>query len=161
MAPPSVPPPPWLGLKRTVRFGDTDAAGVMHFHQLLRWCHEAYEESLETFGIGAASVFPGAASGEGSPPAPLPVGLPIVHCSADYRRPLHTGERLGIRLDPQRLDPGSFEVRYRFERQGEEVAHGLTRHLAIDSASRQRCPLPQAIQRWLEASALTGTVRPL
>ena len=25
----------WLLLCRTVRFGDTDAAGVMHFHQLL------------------------------------------------------------------------------------------------------------------------------
>ena len=33
----------WLRLERTVRFGDTDAAGVIQFHQLLRWCHEAYE----------------------------------------------------------------------------------------------------------------------
>ena len=32
--------PAWLELRRVVRFGDTDAAGVMHFHQLLRWCHE-------------------------------------------------------------------------------------------------------------------------
>ena len=39
--------PTWLQLHRVVRFGDTDAAGVMHFHQLLRWCHEAWEESLE------------------------------------------------------------------------------------------------------------------
>jgi 1,4-dihydroxy-2-naphthoyl-CoA hydrolase len=161
MATQPVPHQPWLTLTRTVRFGDTDAAGVMHFHQLLRWCHEAYEESLEAFGIAAASVFPGAAGQEASTPVSLPVGLPIVHCSADYRRPLHTGERLGIRLDPQRLDPGSFEVRYRFERQGEEVALGLTRHLAIGSASRQRCSLPKPIQRWLEASAMTGAVRPL
>jgi hypothetical protein len=36
-------PDDWLLLCRTVRFGETDAAGVMHFHQLLRWCHEAYE----------------------------------------------------------------------------------------------------------------------
>jgi 1,4-dihydroxy-2-naphthoyl-CoA hydrolase len=159
-------PQPWLTLRRTVRFGDTDAAGVMHFHQLLRWCHEAYEESLEGFGIEAAAVFPRAATpaeaaeADALPPAP-PVALPIVHCSADYRRPLVCGDRLAIHLDPQRLDPGSFEVRYRFERQGEEVARGLTRHLAIASASRQRCPLPDGIQRWLEASALTGQVRPL
>ena len=42
-------------LCRSVRFGETDAdqgaAGVMHFQQLLRWCHEAYEESLERFGL--------------------------------------------------------------------------------------------------------------
>jgi hypothetical protein len=30
----------------------------MHFHQLLRWCHEAYEESLEKFGIAATEIFP-------------------------------------------------------------------------------------------------------
>jgi 1,4-dihydroxy-2-naphthoyl-CoA hydrolase len=164
----ALPPPasqPWLNLGRTVRFGDTDAAGVMHFHQLLRWCHEAYEESLEGFGIAAAAIFPGevnagAATEEGSPP-PLAVALPIVHCSADYRRPLVCGDRLAIQLDPQRLDPGSFDVRYRFARQGEEVARGLTRHLAISRANRQRCALPDAIHRWLEASALTGTVKPL
>jgi 1,4-dihydroxy-2-naphthoyl-CoA hydrolase len=34
-------PSTWLQLQRTVRFGDTDAAGVMPFLQLMRWCHEA------------------------------------------------------------------------------------------------------------------------
>ncbi|NDF62601.1 MAG: 1,4-dihydroxy-2-naphthoyl-CoA hydrolase, partial [Synechococcaceae bacterium WBB_3_034] len=28
----------WLLLCRAVRFGDTDAAGVMHFTRLLSWC---------------------------------------------------------------------------------------------------------------------------
>jgi 1,4-dihydroxy-2-naphthoyl-CoA hydrolase len=132
-----------------VRFGDTDAAGVMHFHQLLRWCHEAYEESLEHFGVAAAEVFP-------TPGSLLEVALPIVHCSADYFRPLVCGDAITIRLEPVRLDLGSFEVRYRFERQGEEVARGLTRHLAIENPSRRRCGLQTAINRWLEASNLGG-----
>jgi 1,4-dihydroxy-2-naphthoyl-CoA hydrolase len=132
-----------------VRFGDTDAAGVMHFHQLLRWCHEAYEESLEHFGVAAAEVFP-------TPGCLLEVALPIVHCSADYFRPLVCGDAITIRLEPVRLDLGSFEVRYRFERQGEEVARGLTRHLAIENPSRRRCGLQTAINRWLEASNLGG-----
>lgn len=51
-------PNSWLMLCRSVRFGETDAAGVMHFQQLLRWCHEAYEESLERFGLNAAEIFP-------------------------------------------------------------------------------------------------------
>ena len=147
-------PDTWLLLCRTVRFGDTDAAGVMHFQQLLRWCHEAYEESLERFGIAAAALFP-------TPGVTPAVALPIVHCSADYRRPLVCGDPLAIRLEPQRLDPGGFELRYRFSSNGEEVAQALTRHLAIDSLSRRRCPLPEAIQRWLEASALQAGVRPL
>jgi 1,4-dihydroxy-2-naphthoyl-CoA hydrolase len=69
----------WLLLCRTVRFGDTDAAGVMHFHHLLRWCHEAYEESLELYGLPAAEIFP--------TPGHIPaIALPLVHCSADFRQ---------------------------------------------------------------------------
>jgi 1,4-dihydroxy-2-naphthoyl-CoA hydrolase len=147
-------PDTWLLLCRTVRFGDTDAAGVMHFQQLLRWCHEAYEESLERFGIPAAEIFP-------TPHQQPAVALPIVHCSADYLRPLACGDPLAIQLEPRRLDPGCFELQYRFRRDEERVAQALTRHLAIDAGSRRRCPLPPSINRWLEASALQGGVQPL
>jgi 1,4-dihydroxy-2-naphthoyl-CoA hydrolase len=150
-------PSTWLQLQRSVRFGDTDAAGVMHFHQLLRWCHEAYEESLERFGLPAASVFPRPAWAGDSPG----VALPIVYCQAEFHRPLLTGDQLLISLRPEALGPEGFEVRYSFERQGQPVAQGLTRHLAIAAALRQRCPLPEGIRRWLEASGLDEGVRPV
>lgn len=149
-----IAPNDWLLLCRTVRFGDTDAAGVMHFQQLLRWCHEAYEESLERFGVPAAAIFP-------RPGAAPEVALPIVHCSADFQRPLVCGDPLAIQLEPRRLDPSCFELHYRFRSGDQPVAEALTRHLAIHSASRRRCTLPDAIQRWLEASALGGGVQPL
>lgn len=138
-------PADWLLLCRTVRFGDTDAAGVMHFHQLLRWCHVAYEESLERFGVMAGTIFPG----PGRTPA---VALPIVHVSADYRRPLACGDPLAIELRPLQLDEGSFEIRYRFLHDGQEAASGLTRHVAIEAASRRRTELPPELVHWLEAS---------
>jgi 1,4-dihydroxy-2-naphthoyl-CoA hydrolase len=147
-------PADWLLLCRSVRFGETDAAGVMHFAELLRWCHEAYEESLARFGLPAQAIFP--------TPGHVPeVALPIVHCHADYLRPLVCGDPLEIQLEPLRLDPGCFEVRYHLRRGGAPVAEALTRHLAIRASSRQRCPLPDSIQRWLEASCLQGGVRPL
>ena len=128
-------PPTWLQLKRKVRFGDTDAAGVMHFHQLLRWSHEAWEESLEHYGVAPSSIFPGS-RGSQQPPT---VALPVVHCEATFRRPVHGGDCLEVALQPTRLNPGSFEVRCTF---------------AIDAISRQRCALPEAIDRWLEASSV-------
>ena len=154
---PLPPPATWLQLQRSVRFGDTDAAGVMHFHQLLRWCHEAYEESLERFGLPAASVFPRPEWAGDSPG----VALPIVYCQAEFRRPLLTGDQLLISLRPEALGAEGFEVSYCFEREGQPVAQGLTRHLAIAAAERQRCPLPEGIRRWLEASGLGEGVRPL
>ena len=143
-------PNSWLRLHRTVRFGDTDAAGVMHFHQLLRWCHEAYEESLERFGIPAAEVFP-------SPTAILKVALPIVHCHADFHRPMICGDVLTIQLQPQRIDAGGFQVGFHFMNDssttpGETLARGLTRHQAIDATNRKCCTLPPSIGHWLAAS---------
>jgi len=147
-------PDDWLVLCRTVRFGDTDAAGVMHFQQLLRWCHEAYEESLERFGIAAPEIFP-------VPERSPETALPIVHCSADFLRPLVCGDPLAIALEPRRIDPGCFELSYRFSSNGTPVATALTRHLAISSSQRQRRELPEAINRWLEASSLKSGIQPL
>jgi 1,4-dihydroxy-2-naphthoyl-CoA hydrolase len=144
----------WLLLCRTVRFGDTDAAGVVHFARVLEWCHQAYEESLERYGVAAADVFP-------TPAAAPEVALPIVHCSADFRRPLVCGDPLAIALEPRRLDPGCFEVSYCFSSGKQEVAHALTRHLAIDAATRERCSLSAPINRWLEASNLGSGIQPL
>lgn len=151
---PDMNPNSWLLLCRSVRFGDTDAARVMHFAQLLRWCHEAYEESLERFGIAVDDVFP-------RPGACPEIALPIVHCSADFFKPLLCGDPLAIALEPRRLDPSCFEVLYRFSSNGTAVAQGLTRHLAISSSHRERRELPAAINRWLEASGLQAGIQPL
>ena len=161
-APDSMESPHWLRLERRVRFGDTDAAGVIQFHQLLRWCHEAYEESLERFGISAAEIFPRPQWAMDQPPgqpatrdttgAPPSIALPIVHCSADYRRPLVCGDCLAISLEPRLLDPGSFEVIYLFTCDGQAAARGLTRHRAITVSTRQACALPAGISTWLAAS---------
>jgi 1,4-dihydroxy-2-naphthoyl-CoA hydrolase len=139
-------PSHWLLINRVVRFGETDAASVMHFHHLLRWCHEAYEESLERFGIDAAEIFPR--------PVNIPaVALPIVHCEADYLRPLACGDPLAIALDPRQRNEGSFEVTYRFRSDGTETARALSRHQAIDPVTRRATELPSAILRWLRASS--------
>ena len=136
-------PPPWLVIRRAVRFGETDPAGVVHFHHLLRWCHEAYEDSLSTFGVAAEEVF---SNPHGA--------LPIIHCQAQYRRPMRHGDSLLIHLGCRQLDPTSFEVRYGFHSNQQVVATGLTRHLCIHPLTRKRQFLPPALGRWLEAATL-------
>ena len=117
----------------------------MHFHQLLRWCHEAYEESLERFGLPSAEMFP-------VPGNALALQLPITHCSADYLAPLVCGDPLAIELQPRQLDATSFEVSYRFTSDGKSVAYGVTRHQCISAAERKKANLPELISRWLVAS---------
>ena len=88
------------------------------------------------------------------------MALPIVHCHADFRAPLQVGDALIIRLSPQRLDRGSFEVISAVLLEDQRVASGCLRHVAIDATSRRRCGLPDGIERWLEASSL-GQINPL
>ena len=128
----------------------------MHFHQLLRWCHEAWEESLDLYGVAAGTIFPGHRDQAQRPD----IALPISHCSADFLRPVHGGDQLMVRLEPIRLDPGTFEVRSVFRLEGQPVARGLIRHVAISIRDRRRSVLPEAIDRWLEASGL-GQLRAL
>ena len=133
-----------------MRFGDTDAAGVMHFHHLLRWCHEAWEESLETYGMAAKEVFPNSSWQNRS----ANVALPIVRCQADFFHPIEMGDNLLLELRPKRLGVGSFEVQTNFLNHDINVAKGRLRHLSINAETRQRCVLPELLDRWLEASSL-------
>ena len=77
---------------RTVRFQDTDAAGVVYFANVLAMCHEAYEASLAASGINLKAFF--------SNPE---VAFPIIHASVDFYRPMFAGDRLMIHLTPKQV----------------------------------------------------------
>jgi len=111
-------PREWLCLKRTVRFGETDAAGVVHFLELFRWCHEAWEESLEKYGIVLQEIFPTTQINLSQ----LDVALPVVHCEANYFQPLYVGDIINIELNPEKINESSFVLRFKFKKNGEKIA---------------------------------------
>ena len=123
---------------RTVRFADTDAAGVVYFANVLSMCHEAYEASLAASGIDLQSFF--------SDPT---VAIPIVYASVDFHKPVFCGDRLAIHLTPQLLSEDEFEVCYQILILEQCVASAVTRHVCIDPANRTRKPLPNETIQWL------------
>jgi len=139
----------WLHSNRTVRFGDIDGAGVIHFHHLFKWCHEAWEESIESYGLKTPDIFPGRRNTISYPK----IALPIIHCEADFKHPIHTGEELTIQIEPKRINSKIFEVKTTFLCQEIVVASGLLRHMAIIAATRESCDLPEGIDSWLESSS--------
>ncbi len=146
----TINPDNWLSLNRSVRFGENDPAGVIHFHQLLKWCHESWEESLQKYGINLSEIFPSSLTIEET----SLVALPIVHCKANFWAPIRTGDDLLIKLSPKKIDLGTFEVETKFHSQNKIVAEGLLRHKAINSQTRLPCELPDKVDRWIEASSL-------
>jgi 1,4-dihydroxy-2-naphthoyl-CoA hydrolase len=128
--------------QRTIRFQDTDAAGVVYFANTLAMCHEAYEESLIAAGIEVWKFFSASA-----------IALPIVHAEADYRHPAFCGDRHEIMLTPISTSRHGFEIRYEIYGEGDRdrlIGQALTRHVCINPVSRERQPLPQQVLEWLK-----------
>ena len=126
---------------RTVRFQDTDAAGVVYFVNVLAMCHEAYEASLATSGINLKAFFSNSE-----------VAFPIIHANVDFYRPLFAGDRLTIQLTPKQVAGDEFEIAYQVfsgEVAGRSAAKAVTKHVCIDAVTRTRKQLSEEIIQWM------------
>lgn len=126
---------------RTVRFSDTDAAGVVYFANVLSMCHEAYEASLAEVGINLKAFF--------TQPA---IAIPIVHAEVDFFRPMFCGDALQIHVHPQALAETEFAINYQLFVAGGDraLSQASTKHVCIDPLQRIRQPLPEQVQQWLK-----------
>jgi len=126
---------------RTVRFADTDAAGVVYFAQVLSICHEAYEASLQNALIDLKTFFKNES-----------VAIPIVHAEVDFFRPLYVGDLLLIKLSPEQISENEYEITYQIVKDSsstEQLATAKTKHVCINPNTRSRIKLPDAIIQWL------------
>ena len=147
---------------RTIRFHETDAAGVLYFANLLTLCHEAYEAALGAEGFDLQRFF--SAVGD--------VAVPVVHTEADYYQPLVCGDEVVVQLTPVLLSETRFEIRYGLWREDgnaqlgkvrsnkavamisdRPVAVALTRHVCINTQTRRQQALPEALKHWIAAQA--------
>jgi 1,4-dihydroxy-2-naphthoyl-CoA hydrolase len=128
--------------QRKIRFGDTDAAGVMYFSNALSICHEAYEESLAQWGIDLREFFSHGA-----------IAVPITHASIDYRRPAYCGDMHWVHVCPAPISETEFEVVYYLyggEAESLLLSQAKTCHVCINRGDRQRMPLPDELMQWMD-----------
>jgi 1,4-dihydroxy-2-naphthoyl-CoA hydrolase len=118
---------------RTVRFQDTDAAGVVYFANVLAMCHEAYEASLAETGIDLKQFF-----GKGA------IAVPIVHASVDLRQPMFCGEQYAIFGAASTQQVSTQQV------STQQVSQAATIHIAIETHKRTRAALPENLTQWLQ-----------
>jgi len=125
---------------RRVRLGHTDAAGVIFFPRLLEMAHESWEDHLEAAGmpLGKALALDG----------PL---WPIVHCEADFRRPMRVSDELRVQLWLEREGASSCTLAHRFlSPAGEVLAEARTVHAAMDRRTGASVPLTEGMRRLLD-----------
>lgn len=129
---------------RTIRFADTDAAGVVYFANYLSICHEAYEEALLEAGIELNRFF-----GESG------VIIPISRAESDYLRPLRCGDKIEVELSSEQTRESEFVLHYKVfiaTPARKLTAKGRTTHVCIDSSTRQRTPLPEKLSAWVKGA---------
>ena len=141
----------WLRFKKTVRFGDCDTANVIHFHNLFRWSHEFWEESLEIYGINFHEIFPCAVSNN-------QVLYPIINSEAKFFRPINLGDILIIRIVPLKINNHLFKVNTFFFKDSLKVAESIIIHCSISADKRIKVSLPEHLEKWIEASAINNNV---
>ncbi|RFP61326.1 MAG: acyl-CoA thioesterase [Limnothrix sp. CACIAM 69d] len=129
---------------RTVRFGETDAAGVMYFSRLLEWAHEVYETSLMASGVNAKHFFSRS----------QPWVMPIVETGAKFFQPMSCGDRLEIVMRVYAIQESEFRCEYEFFFEGSQrdfhTAQAFTRHVCIDQETRKRRVIPPELAVWLK-----------
>jgi 1,4-dihydroxy-2-naphthoyl-CoA hydrolase len=129
--------------RRTIFLGDTDAAGVVYFAGAMQMCHEAYEESLAVKNIKLQRLI-----------TENRIGLPIVNASINFFRPMFCGDRIHIDLIATQTSEQEFAVAYEvfFPLTPEKtLVRANTKHICINSETRQRLTLPQEIISWLNS----------
>ena len=146
-------PKNWLILKRKVRFGDCDSAGVIHFHNLLRWAHESWEESIDIYGIPHQDIFPDANSHK------IQIICPIVTCEAKFLSPIKIGDLLSIKISPKKINNHLFQVNTFFFKDEINVAEGKIIHCSVDVDSKLKVKLPDQLERWIEASNINTNLK--
>jgi len=126
----------------TVRFGDVDLAGFVYYPRLVHYCHVAMEEFFaREVGLDYARFL-----------ADHRQGLPTVRLEADFRRPLHYGDRIEIEVRVQKLGESSIHWLFRLLRDGLEPPTAEVRVVTanMDAETLTKRPVPDWLREKLE-----------
>jgi len=85
----------------TVLFSQVDAVGIAFFGRAFEMCHEVLEAMLAAGGMPLHAILDG---GEWA--------MPLVHASADFKRPMKLGDRITIHMELAEMSGGSLTFAY-------------------------------------------------
>ncbi|MFZ9881592.1 MAG: acyl-CoA thioesterase [Phycisphaerales bacterium] len=129
-----------------IRLAHTDAAGVLFYPRIFDLEHELFERWLELGGFSVRQMLERTL-------APTP----IVHCEADYRLPVRTGDVLTARLVAVGVGRSGYTLEWTFSRGVDLAMRVLVKRVAIDPVAGESVDLPEKLRAWLLASqAKTG-----
>lgn len=121
--------------QKTVRMEHTDAGERLFFINVLKFCHETYENFLESINIPIDKAL-----------KTKKVLLPLVHAESDFKQLIFISERITVELVISKIGNSSFEVSYTLKKvNGDICATAKTVHVSVDRDNR-KIPLPEELK---------------
>lgn len=122
--------------KNRVRMHDSDMAGIIYFASQFRWVHDAFEDWMREEDLGFHHLF-----------TTHDYAFVIVHCEADFHRPVQVGDPLIVSLEVAKLGTHSFTVHYTIHvENGPLIGRAETVHCTVDAKLREKIALPTELR---------------
>lgn len=121
---------------RRVNFADTDAAGVVHFSNILCFIEEAEHAYLLALGLDVVSERE---------------GWPVVKVDIDYRKPLRFNDEVDIAIEPFASGKTSVSWSFAVFCDGVMVAEGILTTVRVDGVGKPS-DIPEVLKNKINAS---------
>jgi 1,4-dihydroxy-2-naphthoyl-CoA hydrolase len=126
--------------KVKIQFHDCDPAGILFFANIYKLAHNAYQEFLEQ-GL-TWNYFE-----DGN------VALPIIKSTAEYHKPMKSGEVFTVKLLVSNLKDSSFELTYLFYDNASDLyAEVKTVHVSVNKITFEKIKLSADLSQLLTAN---------
>jgi acyl-CoA thioester hydrolase len=125
-----------------VRWGETDAMGIVFYPTYLAWFDHATHELFASSGRGLMERL-----------REDDISIPITECGARFRAPVFAGEELVVTATVGEVRSRSLRVEHLVERDGAEVATGFELRVvaSLDPAGKLTVrQMPADLRAWLE-----------
>lgn len=120
--------------KERLSFYDCDPAGIIFYASLLKIAHSAYEKFLAQIIPNRNFFFD------------EELVLPIIHCEADYYKPLKAFDEIDVSVIVMAVKDNSFELNYKFEIDKKLYAEAKTVHVCVDKKKFEKTNLPNQLK---------------
>lgn len=96
-----------------VRWGDTDAAGIVFYPNFYKWMDEATHEYLSAIGFPSSKLF-----------ADQHIGVPILEANCLFKKPLMFEDQVVVNSSVEELQNKVFKIKHVFLKEDQIVAEG-------------------------------------
>jgi acyl-CoA thioester hydrolase len=96
-----------------VRWGDTDAAGIVFYPNFYKWMDEATHEFLAYIGFPSSTLY-----------VEQKVGVPLLEAHCQFKSPLLFEDRVIVRSQVVEIQNKVFKISHRFFKDEKMVAEG-------------------------------------